>query len=248
MLPTYEQVMKHCAFIRFGKKMSAKEPTFADISEEVAVQLKEIWEKASIPVVSHDRILQLLQKYHEKYKNLMKPFKERQNNDTYKAKLQGFKEAAQVTLFDIAACKCKCDLSSPLCTCNKSRKVPANEREFLLDQRTVRKMFISSVDKTESRSIKRKEKRKEREATKYAIYQNLPENQSTSSEACSSQSTVATPADCSSTSESDVDSDSEMQYNKTNNSQMRLDLQSLASVCDNTVYQTDRQRLSRLQF
>ena len=50
---------------------------------------------------------------------------------------------AQVTLFDISACKCA-DLEN--CSCDKSRKVPIKEQNFLKDQRNERAFFIGKID------------------------------------------------------------------------------------------------------
>ena len=60
-------------------------------------------------------------------------------------------------LFDIAACQCK-DLLE--CNCPKELKVPARERDFLLDQRTVRKMKIGGVDRAVTEMMNRTYARK----------------------------------------------------------------------------------------
>ncbi len=46
-------------------------------------------------------------------------------------------------MFDVSACKCQ---DFQLCKCNRDKKVPILQREFLTDQRTVRKMSIERVD------------------------------------------------------------------------------------------------------
>ena len=56
------------------------------------------------------------------------------------------------TLFDISTCKCT---NFATCACSREKKVPAQEQQFLCDQRTVRKMYIGSIDK---RTTKRNEK------------------------------------------------------------------------------------------
>ena len=48
---------------------SAKEPTINEIS---ALKIENIWLRASIPVVSNTRILQMIEAYHDKYRNLLK--------------------------------------------------------------------------------------------------------------------------------------------------------------------------------
>ena len=60
-------------------------------------------------------------------------------------KLKSFQDNAKANLFDISLCKCK-QLHD--CSCVLSNKVPVEEREFLIDQRTARNMVIGSVDKT----------------------------------------------------------------------------------------------------
>lgn len=155
VLPTREQVSKFYSYVRFNKKESRKEPTFAEISEEIAVKLEYVWNKASIPIVSHKRILQLLKAYHDKYQKLMKPFKSRKNVETYKLQIQKFKEESRSTLFDIAACKCDLSISNACC-CDKTRKVPKNERDFLRDQRTTRKMLIGGIDVIQTKKNIRK--------------------------------------------------------------------------------------------
>ena len=49
--------------------------------------------------------------------------------------------------FDISSCKYQ---SIESCTCEKSRKVPVTEREFLIDQRGERLMVLAGVDRLES--------------------------------------------------------------------------------------------------
>lgn len=145
-----------------------KEPAFAEISEFVVDKLEDIWNKASIPVVSRKRIVKLLQTYHTKYLNLLKPFKSRQNNSTYKTKIQSLKNEASTRLFDIAACKCDLTSEPVLCICEKSRKVPAIEVPFLLDQRSARKMAISNIDIIQTRKIQQNEQRKQKVALQSA--------------------------------------------------------------------------------
>ena len=70
---------------------------------------------------------------------------------------------AQVTLFDIIACKCA-DLENYYS--DKSKKVPIKERNFLKDQRNNRTLFIGKLDQKETarltKNIKRKETKKQR--------------------------------------------------------------------------------------
>lgn len=58
-------------------------------------------------------------------------------------KAESFLNHAKATLFDISYCKCKDFLN---CSCGKDKKIPKLERQFIVDQRTVRKMAIGRVD------------------------------------------------------------------------------------------------------
>lgn len=97
--------------------------------------------------------------YHEKYRNILKPYESRKNVDSYKYKLLEFQNESK-KLFDIATCKCK---TYDNCLCVKDRKVPLKEREFLSDQRTIRSMMIGTIDRNTTKknenNIDRKLKR-----------------------------------------------------------------------------------------
>lgn len=161
-LPTYHDVMKYYLFIKqeFKPERTSKEPTVLEISERVAIEIRQIWEKASIPVIIHKRVLQMIRAYHDKYRNLTKPYKKRQGSENYKNKIRIFQENSR-RLFDICSCKCK-NIGNSMCTCEKNRRVPKRETAFLIDQRTERKMIIGSIDlvttKRESDRIERKER------------------------------------------------------------------------------------------
>jgi hypothetical protein len=73
-----------------------------------------------------------------------------------------FRSDAQQTLFDIASCKC---VDSVSCKCAKEKKVPAEERQFLKDQRTVRKMMIGCIDGRKTKALQLKAQRKAKEVT-----------------------------------------------------------------------------------
>lgn len=155
MLPTYENVMKFYEWTRFHLKIernSRKEPSFSDIAKRVSLRIESIWKKASIPTVSHNRVLQLLKAYHSKCKNFIKSQK-RPSDDKKKDIIRQSK-----LLFDICSCKCKDFLLQ--CNCSKERKVPKEEQAFLIDQRTGRKMMIGGIDQVTTARLKRKRARK----------------------------------------------------------------------------------------
>ena len=80
-----------------------------------------------------------------------------------RSKIKGLVNIAQVTFFDVSACKCT-DLEN--CSCDKSGKVPKKERNFLKDQRNERALFIGKLDQKRTarltKIIKRKETKKQR--------------------------------------------------------------------------------------
>ena len=144
VLPTYEDVMKCFLYKRFTlKEKSKKDPSAKDISNELAGEIEDIWNKASLPCVTKTRIVQLIMDYHLKYRTLLKQMKGRKDTPSYKERCKTFQQAGK-KLFDICSCKCS-NLS--VCNCPKDRKVPALEHDFLSDQRGRREMFIGGSDK-----------------------------------------------------------------------------------------------------
>lgn len=163
-LPTYKQVMKCYNLIRYRLKLeynSKKEPTINEISETVAKKIEDLWQKASIPIVSHNRVLQLVKAYHAKCKNLIKSLKRLSEE-----KKQEFYKSSE-KLFDLSSCKCK---NFELCSCFKDQKVPKEEQAFLIDQRTDRKMIMTNIDLL---TTKRKRKLIERKIKLETYYDSI---------------------------------------------------------------------------
>lgn len=145
MLPTYENVLR-CVYWHSKENRSKETISTSTLSrscEEVANKLEETWKRASIPVIDHYSILRKIRSYHDKYRTLLKSYKARKDVESYRKQIDTFRMKAKV-LFDISTCTCK---SFESCCCKKERKVPMKEREFLLDQRTERKMVIGSLDR-----------------------------------------------------------------------------------------------------
>ena len=98
---------------------------------------------------------------HKKYSSLLKSMKSRGKKENFQSKIKALVNIAQATLFDISACKCT-DFEN--CFCDKSRKVPIKEQNFLKDQRNERALFIGRIDHKETprltKNIKRKETKK----------------------------------------------------------------------------------------
>lgn len=140
MLPTYEDIMKCYEWNRHKLKSdqnTKKEPTYKEIEAIVVPKITEIWTSASIPTVQQKVIKVMLKAYHLKCKNILKS-----HPKIPKKNLEEFRNASKV-LFDISTCKC---FEITLCTCPKQKKVPAREHNFLIDQRSTRKMIIGGVD------------------------------------------------------------------------------------------------------
>ena len=71
-LPTYEQVMKHFLFVKFQLKTTSYNPPLHASFKSVATYLLQVWQKASIPSVTPDRVIAMLKDYHGKYVNILK--------------------------------------------------------------------------------------------------------------------------------------------------------------------------------
>lgn len=156
-------MMKHYNHVKHEmQQMSPKEPSVSEIAEVVASDIQAVWIKASIPIVSHNRILKLIRCSHDEFRKLMKPYKGRKTDKKYMMKLQAYADKSKQKLFDIAICKC----THGMCKCAKEHKVPADEQNFLRDQRTTRLMFIGSVDKVISAKMKRRLERKLEESAR----------------------------------------------------------------------------------
>lgn len=154
VLPTYEDMNRYFNWVEYEMKPLSTNPqqTATEATKVVAKKIVEIWDKASIPTVLQCTIIKRITSYRLKIRNLLKPYKQRNKVISYQKQLQDFRINSKV-LFDVAACKCS-DFNT--CVCDKVFKVPQSERTFILDQRTVRKMFISSVDvKTTNMNQKR---------------------------------------------------------------------------------------------
>lgn len=143
-LPTKESVLKHYLFLK--EQSNRQKPTglLSTIGDEVL----QIWHNSSIPTVSKPRVIVLLKKQLDSYQNIKKSIN-RKDSKEFKNKFALFKKDIS-SLFDISYCKCS-DFSN--CQCPKIKKVPINERNFLSDQRTIRKMFIGTIDQRTTASM-----------------------------------------------------------------------------------------------
>lgn len=221
-LPTYADVMKNYAYIRqtlIDSAQNKAEPTLGNIAEILIAELKLVWSKASIPVVTDQQILHMIRQYHGKLRNLKKPLKSRLN-DALRQKVKEFREIAETKLFDISSCKCA---NFSLCKCKN--KVPIREREFLVDQRTERKMFIGTIDPVATRNIERSLHRRVLET------RSLPST-STSNVLDMELSDGEETDDIDDSSNTKQEASPKLQRQRSK--QMRINLPSLAQACDRT--------------
>lgn len=144
-----DQLPNHCAVMKcyiyermLMKRECKKDPPVSEIASTVALKLQNVYSKASIPSLSLLRIIAMIKNYHKKYRGMMKSNVSKKDTNAYKQKLSLFLSQANI-LFDVAACKCK-DIVN--CSCKLESKIPIAEKEFIMDQRTDRKMFIGKVD------------------------------------------------------------------------------------------------------
>lgn len=225
MLPTYSDVIRHFLWIRYQLRLSSKkEPNVSEIIKRMTTNLEELWVKASLPILSHKRITDMLKGYYKKYQDLKKPLKNRKTT-VIAEKIKRFQDHANSTLFDITSCKC---VDFTLCKCKV--KVPLKKRVFLLEQRSQRKMSTSSIDKIESKKIEKKSKRKLKDAPKIieqpgqteTVVQDISLLQSDSSDGVSE------------TSETNYQSTASNSQSCENIGQMRIFLAKLAKACDRT--------------
>lgn len=105
--------------------------------EKIAKKVMDIWPYAGIPTLSPRGVTKKLMQLRYEYRNLSKANKNERESTTFIRRTDKFKTDS-ITLFDIAACKCK-----EFCSCVE--KLPDKLKEFLKDQRTERKMKISSA-------------------------------------------------------------------------------------------------------
>ena len=119
-----------------------KLPSFNDIKEVVKADVTTVRHKASLPTIKSRSILTKLKKIVEKLAGARKR--------TAKLHLPDVTEVWSDKVFDIS--KCRCPITVPpqtyknklQCKCSFDHRVPAAEIEFLLDQRSSKKMVLSS--------------------------------------------------------------------------------------------------------
>ena len=202
VLPTNLDVLKAYYYFRHVliDEDNDPSPSFATISNILIEDIKALWDSPNgcLPFVSNQRIEAMLKTLLSGFKKIKDYPKNRINSPAYIKILGSFADHCE-KLFDICTCKCPLDLDNytekynkVTCKClDIERRVPVKEFPFLLDQRTARKMHISSAkDKKAEKSNLRKQHSSMR----------VNEGASTSAEAVA-------PTDLSSNSSSEDDGD-----------------------------------------
>ena len=157
-LPTYRDVIK-CILFRKTKTMNencGKSPSLSGLCNQLASDIAAVYQRASVPTVSVQRIVKQLQMYHDKYQNIMRSYKSRSETAHFKQKVKAFLDESN-SLFDFSCCKC---VNFANCNCTKEKQVPQIEQSFLSDQRGPRIMFIGSIDGRKTSEIEKKKNRK----------------------------------------------------------------------------------------
>ena len=117
-----------------------KMPGFNDLRNEIVNDVIYIWRAASLPIISYSRI-------QTKLKDLVAKFERAKISKSY---VNGVSEDWLDKIFDI--CKCKCEIpenpkifnGKVSCSCSWEHRIPKEELLFLKDQRTRRKMILTS--------------------------------------------------------------------------------------------------------
>ena len=107
-----------------------KNPSFSRIRSHLASNIAAVYQRASVPTVSVQGIVNQLQMYHDKYQNIMRSHKSRSESAYFKKKVRAFLDESN-RLFDFSSCKC---VYFANCKCAKEKQVPQIEQSFLSDQ------------------------------------------------------------------------------------------------------------------
>ena len=233
-LPTYRDVMKHYTYVRLehSNKMNSKEqPSVTEVATIVAKKLEAIWQKAFIPTVFRTRIVQQVKNYHDKHRNLLKPYRTRKNNVNYKVRIAKFQHEAE-SLFDICACKCK---EEAVCNCPTELKVPKDEKAFLVDQRSSRKMIIGNIDRKKTAQLQKRNKRKQLDTIRKSKHAKTEEGDASIETGCfdltENDNNISSGEEDSNTDEPpSTKASSQIECNQ--NAQNRMSLPTLAKICD----------------
>ena len=76
---TYGDVIKYFLFCKtkITNEYGGKNPSLSRICNQLASDIAAVYQRASVPTVSVQRIVKQLQMYHDKYQNIMRSYKSR---------------------------------------------------------------------------------------------------------------------------------------------------------------------------
>ena len=97
--------MRHFQHVKYTLEAEGNlSPSVSKLCDICSAEMESLWKKASIPIVSHTRVLKLLRTFHEEFLNLMKSYKGRKSEMKYIDKLSNIETKCREKLFDIASC------------------------------------------------------------------------------------------------------------------------------------------------
>ena len=73
-LPTIADIIKCYLFVRLQLKIDAREPESSAIIKQIAEKVISIWKSASLPILSTQRIHELIKKLHDEYRKKINLF------------------------------------------------------------------------------------------------------------------------------------------------------------------------------
>ena len=103
----------------------------------------KIWKSKSLPCYDNVSVRLKLVRYFKIVKTLKKSLNKSYFSDSYIKHLRKYD-----VLLDI--CTCHCDPEIANCRCTEEKKIPVEEKEFILDQRSTRKIFIEPNKKVDT--------------------------------------------------------------------------------------------------
>jgi DNA-binding protein YbaB len=218
VLPTYRDIARYFLYLKENTSLRGNNAIYMQIT----IDVQRLWRKASLPIISEKAIQHKVKRFIDKGTKLVRSKTSTNLTNAYKNQMAG--------VFDICACQCKTAEQSSSsgyakieCTCRREEKVPQEEIQFLVDQRTYRKMYIAGIDMETTKKLKKREKRK-------SNAKDSGKNIAT----CSSNVSVEYMQPTSSVSDSEVSciKDSDSDYSDVVEKQMRISLPNVAMQAD----------------
>ena len=164
-LPTKSEVYQYLLYLEDVKKGTGewnRRTTLTTKAQCVADDVAAVWDKAGIPHkldtdwYKRERQVEVVLTRARALKKV--PAGQNKTEDFLQ------KVAEMQKLFDVA--KCQCNLGDGWCSCARDDQVPSNSKQFLIDQRSERKLTLSQIDRAvslRSGAVREAEDRKRRE-------------------------------------------------------------------------------------